>query len=172
MRIWMKKQIHRETKNGAYFVREPEIAFTNTLTSQADIKHVVNESPDVAKRRLKYKIDRGEYDFSAAVYAKKILDYFETGERLVPQKLVNKWIVDVVLPLFEKTKEQFTEKFFLEALTQNLSDYEKESFSKEINDYLLNDLEKRSTNEPLLELPKFVLNAIDEYEMESNRPEL
>ena len=168
----MKKQIHKETKSGAYFVREPEVAFTKILTSQLDIKHIFNESPDVAKRRLKYKIDRGEYDFSAAVYAKKILDYFEIGERLVPQKLVNKWIVDVVFPLFEKTKEQFTEKFFLEALTQNLSDCEKESFSKEINDYLLNDLEKRSTNEPLLELPKFVLNAIDEYEMESNRPGL
>ena len=58
----MKKQIHRETKHGAYFVREPEVAFTKILTSQLDIKHIFNESPDVAKRRLKYKIDRGEYD--------------------------------------------------------------------------------------------------------------
>ena len=44
----MKKQIHRETKNGAYFVREPEVAFTKILTSQLDIKHIFNESPDVA----------------------------------------------------------------------------------------------------------------------------
>tara|TARA_B100001121_G_C18568056_1_gene563664 strand:- start:205 stop:711 length:507 start_codon:yes stop_codon:yes gene_type:complete len=163
----MKKQIHRAVKNRAYFVREPEVALTDISRSQLDVEHIFNESPDVAKRRLKYKIDRGEYDFSAAVYAKKVLYCFETGESLVPQKLVNKWIVDVVFPLFEKTKEQFTVKFSLEALTQNLSDYEKESFLKEIDDYLLNDLEKRSTNEPLPELPKFVSNAIDEYEAES-----
>ena len=42
----MKKQIHRETKNGAYFVREPEVAFTKILTSQLDIKHIFNESPE------------------------------------------------------------------------------------------------------------------------------
>ena len=29
----MKKQIHREIKNGAYFVREPEVALTNILES-------------------------------------------------------------------------------------------------------------------------------------------
>ena len=51
----MKKQIHRETKNGAYFVREPEVAFTKILTSQLDIKHIFNESPDVAKRCLRKK---------------------------------------------------------------------------------------------------------------------
>ena len=168
----MKKQIHRETKNGAYFVREPEVAFTKILTSQLDIKHIFNESPDVAKRRLKYKIDRGEYDFSAAVYAKKVLIYFETGESLVPQKLVDRWITDVVFPLFEQTNKRFTEKYSVEALTQKLSDCERRSFAKEIDDYLLNDLERRSTIEPLAELPKFVLSAIDEYELESKRLEL
>ena len=78
----MKKQIHRETKNRAYFVREPEVAFTKILTSQLDIKHIFNESPDVAKRRLKYKIDRGEYDYFDAVYARKVWDHFMSAGKV------------------------------------------------------------------------------------------
>lgn len=150
----------------AYFVRDVEVLDPVRLWDSTDVEINIDESLDVAKRRLQYKIKRGEYDFSAAVYAKKVLDCFGSGKRAVPQKLVDRWVSDVVSPLIEKTKENFAEKFSLEKLTRNLPDCEKRSFSQEINGYLLNDLERRAKAESLLELPKFVMNAIEECDAE------
>jgi hypothetical protein len=164
MRIWMKKQIHRETKHGAYFVREPEVAFTKILTSQLDIKHIFNESPDVAKRRLKYKIDRGEYDYFDAVYARKVWDHFMSAERFVPAEIVERWHRDVLSNLLKKIKEHFVEKFQVESLFQDLSDEDRILYSEEICDYLSKDVIKRAASEPLLELPKFILDEIDNIE--------
>jgi len=164
MRIWMKKQIHRETKNGAYFVREPEVAVTKILTSQLDIKHIFNESPDVAKRRLKYKIDRGEYDYFDAVYARKVWDHFMSAERFVPPEIVERWHRDVLSNLLKKIKEHFVEKFQVESLFQDLSDEDRILYSEEICDYLSKDVIKRAASEPLLELPKFILDEIDNIE--------
>ena len=164
MRIWMKKQIHRETKNEAYFVREPEVATTKILTSQLDIKHIVNESPDVAKRRLKYKIDRGEYDYFNAVYARKVWDHFISAERFVPPEIVERWHRDVLSNSLKKIKEQFVEKFQVESLFQELSDEDRILYSEEICDYLSKDVIKRAASEPLLELPKFILDEIDNIE--------
>ena len=160
----MKKQIHRETKNEAYFVREPEVAFTKILTSQLDIKHIVNESPDVAKRRLKYKIDRGEYDYFNAVYARKVWDHFISAERFVPPEIVERWHRDVLSNFLKKIKEQFVEKFQVESLFQELSDEDRILYSEEICDYLSKDVIKRAASEPLLELPKFILDEIDNIE--------
>ena len=164
MRIWMKKRIHRETKNGAYFVTEPEVAFTKTLTSQSDIKHILNESPDVAKRRLKYKIDRGEYDYFDAVYARKVWDHFMSTERFVPPEIVERWYRDVLSNLLKKIKEHFVEKFQVESLFQDLSDEDRILYSEEICDYLSKDVIKRAASEPLLELPKFILDEINNIE--------
>ena len=167
MRIWMKKQIHRETKNEAYFVREPEVAFTKILTSQLDIKHIFNESPDVAKRRLKYKIDRGEYDYFDAVYARKVWDNFMSAERFVPPEIVERWHRDVLSNLLKKIKENFVEKFQVESLFQDLSDEDRVLYSEEICDYLSKDVTKRAASEPLLELPKFILDEINNIEFTS-----
>ena len=158
----MKERSRRTTKKTAYFVRDVEVLDPVNLWDSTDVKVNIDEPLDVAKRRLQYKINRGEYDFSAAVYAKKVLDCFGSCKRVVPQKLIDRCINDVVFPLIEKTKENFAEKFSLEKLTQNLPDCEKRSFSQEINGYLLNDLERRATAESLPELPKFVMNAIEE----------
>ena len=160
----MKKQIHRETKIGAYFVTEPEVAFTKNLTSQLDIKHILNESPDVAKRRLKYKIDRGEYDYFDAVYARKVWDHFMSAERFVPPEIVERWHRDVLSNLLKKIKEHFVEKFQVESLFQDLSDEDRILYSEEICDYLSKDVIKRAASEPLLELPKFILDEINNIE--------
>ena len=160
----MKKQIHRETKNEAYFVREPEVAFTKILTSELDIKHIFNESPDVARRRLKYKIDRGEYNYFDVVYARKVWDHFMSAERFVPPEIVERWHRDVLSNFLKKIKEQFVEKFQVESLFQELSDEDRILYSEEICDYLSKDVIKRAASEPLLELPKFILDEIDNIE--------
>jgi len=161
----MKKQIHREIKNGAYFVREPEVALTNILSGQLDIKHIVNESPDVAQRRLKYKIDRGEYDYFNAVYARKVWDHFMSAERFVPPEIVERWHRDVLSHFLKKIKEQFVEKFQVESLFQELSGEDRILYSEEICDYLSKDVIKRAASEPLLELPKFILDEINNIEV-------
>lgn len=161
MRIWMKKQSHIETKIGAYFVREPEVGLTNISLGLLDIEHIINEPPDVAKRRLKYKIDRGEYDYSNAVYARRVWDHFISAEKFVPAEIIERWHKDVLSFFLKKIKEQFVEKFQVDSLFQELSDEDRISYSKEICDYLSSDVKKRAANEPLLELPKFILDEID-----------
>ena len=162
----MKEPSRRTTKETAYFVRDVEVLGPVKLWDSTDDEINIDEPLDVAKRRLQYKINRGEYDFSAAVYAKKVLNCLGSGKRDVPQKLVDRWVSDVVSPLIEKTKENFAEKFSLEELTQNLPDCDKRSFLQEINGYLLNDLERRATAEFLPELPNFVINAIEDCDAE------
>ena len=157
----MKKQIRREIKSGAYFVREPEVGLTNISLGQFDIEHIINEPPDVAKRRLKYKIDRGEYDYSNAVYARKVWDHFILLEKFVPAEIIERWHKDVLSYFLKKIKEQFVEKFQVESLFQELSDEDRISYSKEICDYLSRDVKKRAANDPLLELPKFILDEIN-----------
>ena len=76
-------------------------------------------------------------------------------------KIVYRWYNEVLSPCLEKTKEQFTEKFYLEELLQQLSDDDKISYAKEIYNHLFKDLRKRATREPLLELPKFILKEIE-----------
>ena len=157
----MKKQIHREIKSGAYFVREPEVDSTSISLGQLDIEHIINEPLDVAKRRLKYKIDRGEYDYSNAVYARKVWDHFISSEKFVPAEIIERWHKDVLSYFLKKIKEQFVEKFQVESLFQELSDEDRISYSKEICDYLSRDVKKRAANDPLLELPKFILDEIN-----------
>ena len=157
----MKKQIHREIKSEAYFVREPEVRLTNISSSQLDFEHTINELPDVAKRRLKYKIDRGEYNYSNAVYARKVWDHFISAEKFIPAEIIERWHKDVLSNFLKKMKEQFMEKFQVESLFQELSDEDRISYSKEICDYLSRDVKKRAANEPLLELPKFILDEIN-----------
>ena len=164
----MKKQMHREKKSGAYFVREPQLALTNILSSQLGIEHSINESPDVWKRRLKYKIDRGEYEYFNAVYARKVWDHFMSAEKLVPAEIVERWHKDVLSNFLKEIKEQFVEKFQLESLLQELSDEDRILYSKEICDYLFRDVKKRAASEPLLELPKFILDEINNIEFACN----
>ena len=130
---------------------------------KVDIEQNDNETPDVAKRRLKYKIDRGEYKFFDAVYARKVWDLFGAEEAGVPFEIVCKWYKEVLSPFLEKTKEQFAEKYCIEELMQQLSDDDKISFYAEIYDHLFGDLRKRAADEPLLELPKFILKEIENF---------
>ena len=157
----MKKQIHREINSGAYFVMEPEIVPTETLLSQPEIEHITNEPLDVAKRRLKYKIDRGEYDYFNVVYARKVWDHLIAAKKCVPVEIVERWYTDVLSNFLEKTQEQFVEKFHVESLIQELSGDDRISYIKELYDYLCRDVKKRAASEPLLELPKFVVDEIE-----------
>tara|TARA_Y100001960_G_C14552533_1_gene766513 strand:- start:111 stop:623 length:513 start_codon:yes stop_codon:yes gene_type:complete len=157
----MKRLIYRKKLDTAYFVRDPKVIDRPIPSRQIDIEHNDDETPDVAKRRLKYKIDRGEYNFFDAVYARKVWDLFEAEGTSVPPKIVYRWYNEVLSPCLEKTKEQFTEKFYLEELLQQLSDDDKISYAKEIYNHLFKDLRKRATREPLLELPKFILKEIE-----------
>ena len=66
--------------------------------------------------------------------------------------------------LLKKIKEHFVEKFQVESLFQDLSDEDRILYSEEICDYLSKDVIKRAASEPLLELPKFILDEIDNIE--------
>ena len=159
----MKRPIYRRKIDTAYFVREPEVVDKIIPSRKVDIEQNDNETPDVAKRRLKYKIDRGEYNFFDAVYARKVWDLFDPEVTGVPPGLVCKWYKEVLSPFLEKTKEQFAEKYCLEELLQQLSDDDKISYSTEIYDHLFRDIRQRAADEPLLELPNFILKEIENF---------
>ena len=164
----MKKQIHREINSEAYFVIEPETAPTETLSSQLDIKHITNEPLDVAKRRLKYKIDRGEYDYFNVVYARKVWDNLIAAKKCVPVEIMERWHTDVLSNFLEKTQEQFLEKFHVEILIRELSGEDRILYIKELYDYLCSDVTRRAASEPLLELPKFVVDEIEDTKLAWN----
>jgi len=161
----MKKQIHRDIKRAAYFVREHEVALTEPSSSRIDSEHITNEPLDVATRRLRYKIDRGEYDYFNVVYARKVWDHLIAAKKCVPVEIVERWYTDVLSNFLEKTQEQFVEKFHVESLIQELSGEDRISYIKELYDYLCRDVRKRAASEPLLELPKFVLDEIEDTEL-------
>lgn len=161
----MKKQISTEIPSGAYFVKEPKIALYKPLSNQLDIEHITSEPLDVASRRLKYKIDRGEYDYINVVYARKVWDHFRSAKKCVPAEIMERWHTHVLSNFLETTKEQFVEKFHVERLFQDLSGEEKVSYTKELYEYLYRDVKKRAASEPLLELPKFVLDEIKDIEL-------
>ena len=161
----MKRPIYRKKIDTAYFVREPEVADKVMSSRKVDIEQTDNETPDVAKRRLKYKIDRGEYNFFNAVYARKVWDLFDSEVTGVPPEIVCKWYKELLSPFLEQTKEQFAETYCLEELLQQLSDDDKIAFCKEIYDHLFRDLRKRAADEPLLELPKFILKEIENFKV-------
>ena len=159
----MKRPIYRKKIDTAYFVREPEVADKVISSRKVGIEQNNNETPDVAKRRLKYKIDRGEYKFFDAVYARKVWDLFGAEEAGVPPEIVCKWYKEVLSPFLEKAKEQFAEKYCIEELMQQLSDDDKISFYTEISDHLFRDLRQRAAYDPLLELPKFISKEIENF---------
>ena len=159
----MKRPINRRKIDTAYFVREPEVVDKIIPSRKVDIEQNNNETPDVAKRRLKYKIDRGEYNFFDAVYARKVWDLFDAEATGVPTGIVCKWYKEVLSLFLEKTKEQFADKYCLEELLQQLSGDDKISYSTEIYDHLFRDIRQRAADEPLLELPKFILKEIENF---------
>ena len=91
-----------------------------------------------------------------------------SAEKLVPAEIVERWHKDVLSNFLKEIKEQFVEKFQLESLLQELSDEDRISYSKEICDYLFRDVKKRAASEPLLELPKFILDEINNIEFACN----
>ena len=87
-----------------------------------------------------------------------------SAETFVPPEIVERWHRDVLSNLLKKIKEHFVEKFQVESLFQDLSDEDRILYSEEICDYLSKDVIKRAASEPLLELPKFILDEIDNIE--------
>ena len=87
-----------------------------------------------------------------------------SAQRFVPPEIVERWHRDVLSNLLKKIKEHFVEKFQVESLFQDLSDEDRILYSEEICDYLSKDVIKRAASEPLLELPKFILDEIDNIE--------
>ena len=164
----MRKVLHQNTQVSAYFVREPKLISPINVSREFNTQQSADETPHAARRRLKYKIDRGEYDYSNAVYARKIWDYFVKAEKCVPSKIIERWHKDVLTNFLEKTKQQFIEKFQLESLLQELSNEDGVLYSTEICDYLFRDIKKRAASEPLLELPKFILDEIKSIELACN----
>ena len=161
----MKKPIFTGIPSGAYFVKEPKIVLNKPLSNQLDIEHIIDEPLDVVKRRLKYKIDRGEYDYLNVVYARKVWDHFRSVKKCVPAEIMERWHTQVLSNFLEKTKEQFVEKFQVESLLQDLSGEERVSYTKELYEYLYRDVKKRAASKPLFELPKFVLDEIEDIQL-------
>ena len=71
--------------------------------------------------------------------------------------------------LLKKIKEHFVEKFQVESLFQDLSDEDRILYSEEICNYLSKDVIKRAASEPLLELPKFILDEINNIELRATQ---
>ena len=68
-------------------MKEPKIVLNKPLSNQLDIEHITDEPLDVVKRRLKYKIDRGEYDYLNVVYARKVWDHFRSVKKMCLPRL-------------------------------------------------------------------------------------
>ena len=86
-------------------------------------------------------------------------------KKCVPAEIMERWHTQVLSNFLEKTKEQFVEKFQVESLLQDLSGEERVSYTKELYEYLYRDVKKRAASKPLFELPKFVLDEIEDIQL-------
>ena len=72
------------TTNKAYFVKGPEISSKDFVLAVTDNEVSRKEAPNIAERRLKYKIDRGEYNYADATFARKVWYLLNDKNSAVP----------------------------------------------------------------------------------------
>ena len=164
----MKKRISWNTTNKAYFVKGPEISSKDFVLAVTDNEVSRKEAPNIAERRLKYKIDRGEYNYADATFARKVWYLLNDKDSAVPLEICQRWYEEILIVFEEKTEREFFEKFKLRDVFWSLSKEEKARCFKDLKDYLENDLKKRAQADPLKELPTFLSKQIEEYKIEKN----
>lgn len=164
----MKKRISWNTKNKAYFVKGPEISSIDSVLAVTDNEVSRQEDPDIAKKRLKYKIDRGEYNHADATFARKVWYLLNDKNSAVPLEISQRWYEEILVVFEEKTGREFFEKFKLHDVFWSLSKDEKVQCYNDLKTYLENDLKKRAQADPLKELPTFLSKQIEEYQIEKN----
>ena len=164
----MKAITQRTNGNNAYFVREPEIIEIKAAPAQLETELARDEPWDITKRRLRYKIDRGEYQFTDWLYAQRVWDLIETKKIEIPERFSKRWHDDVLLVLRDQTEKNFRIKFSLEDTLQSLPKEDRDSSQREIENYLRGDLERRAAVDPLNDLPGFLIKVLEEFENDAH----
>jgi prefoldin subunit 5 len=145
------------------FVKDPVVANV-TPSSFIDPKTEVDrdEDLDVTMSRLKYKIDRGEYKFTEAVYAQQISNLIDKKKDEVPEKVRERY-VDGLMGLCEEVEMHFFTKFKVIEFLYPLPHGQHESYHKDLTNRLLSDIKSRASAEPpLVSFPKDLIKAIEE----------
>ena len=151
----LKKPIQRNSKNSAFFVKEPEVSTLDPATTEIKTEIDREETPDVTMARLKYKIDRGEYKLAETVYAQQVWNIITDRKDEVPNNVKNSRYNDVLWEERSKTNTAFDTKFKTKELLE-INDY------TEIHQHLREDLKHRALVDPLLQFPNDLVKEIAE----------
>jgi len=151
----LKKPIQRNVTNSAFFVREPEVSTLDTASTEIKTEIDREETPDVTMARLKYKIDRGEYNLAKTVYAQQVWNIILDRKDEVPDNVRNRRYNDVLWGMRTKTNTAFDTKFEIKEVL-DISAYTK------IHQHLRKDLKNRALVEPLLQFPNDLVKEITE----------
>ena len=151
----LKKPIQRNVTNSAFFVKEPEVSTLDTASTEIKTEIDREETPDVTMARLKYKIDRGEYNLAKTVYAQQVWNIILDRKDEVPDNVRNRRYNDVLWGMRTKTNSAFDTKFEIKEVL-DISAYTK------IHQHLRKDLKNRALVEPLLQFPNDLVKEITE----------
>ena len=151
----LKKPIQRNVTNSAFFVKEPEVSTLDTASTEIKTEIDREETPDVTMARLKYKIDRGEYNLAKTVYAQQVWNIILDRKDEVPDNVRNRRYNDVLWGMRTKTNTAFDTKFEIKEVL-DISAYTK------IHQHLRKDLKNRALVEPLLQFPNDLVKEITE----------
>ena len=152
----MKRRLSWDTKSRAYFVKDPEVVDTSLPIMPIKNEPIRDESPDITERRLKYKIDRGEYYFADAIYARKVWNLMNEINPKVQPEVRKRWYEEILVVFEEKAAILFAEKYKLREIFRVLPETERCQRCKYLNEYLMRDIKKRALTEPLKSLPIFL----------------
>ena len=152
----MKRRLSWNTKSRAYFVKDPEVVDTSLPIIPIKKEPMRDEPPDIAERRLKYKIDRGEYYYADAIYARKVWNLINEINPKVQTEVRKRWYEEILVVFEEKAAILFAEKYKLEEIFSVLPETERCRRYKYLNEYLMRDLKKRALAEPMGSLPSFL----------------
>jgi len=150
----LKKRIQRDFKKTAYFVKEPEIS---VQTREAlELKTEINreETPETIMMRLRYKIDRGEYNHAETVYAQKVWNIITDRSEHVPENIKQQRKTEQLKRSQTKTALDFDNKFNTQKILNS-------HLYEEIHHYLKNDLKRRALIEPLIQFPNDLIREIE-----------
>ena len=152
--VILKTRIQRDFKKTAYFVKEPEISVQTPQTSELKTEVNREETPETIMMRLRYKIDRGEYNHAETVYAQKVWNLITDKSELVPENIKQQWKTGQLKRLQTKTALDFDRKFNTQKLLAS-------HLYEEIHQYLKNDLKRRALIEPLIQFPNDLIREIE-----------
>ena len=152
----MKRRLSWNTKSRAYFVKDPEVVDTSLPIMPVKKEPIRDESLDITEKRLKYKIDRGEYYFADAIYARKVWNLMNETYPKVQPEVRERWYEEILVVFEEKAAILFAENYKLREIFSVLPETERCQRCKYLNEYLMRDLKKRALAEPMKSLPSFL----------------